>query len=303
MIAIDDGSTDSSATLLRASARNDERVRVVSGSGGGIVSALGIGLEYCAGALIARMDADDVMHPARLQCQFDAMVRWPQCAVVGSRVSLFPSSRITDGMREYIDWQNGCVAPDELRDNIYVEAPFTHPSVLMRRDALNAVGGYIEGPFPEDYELWLRLVHAGFELRKLRSVLTAWRLGATSLSRRDGRYSRDAFDKVRAQYLACDARLTNERAVVVWGAGRRTRLRFAHLRDLGCEIVAWVDIDPRKLGNRVWGAPVLPPVWLRYQQPKPFVLNYVASHGARVTVERYLDNVGYERGKDYLSVG
>ena len=97
-------------------------------------------------------------------------------------------------------------------------------------------------------------------------------------------------------------RITSEEAAY-WGAGRKTRQRCAHLLATGHDPVAWIDIDPRKIGNRLAGVPVVPPEWLDNQQPRPFVLVYVANHGAREDISDYLESIRYRVGTDYLCVG
>ena len=86
------------------------------------------------------------------------------------------------------------------------------------------------------------------------------------------------------------------------GAGRRTRRRADHLLDYGIQPSAWIDIDPRKIGNRIDGVPVVSPDAL-VQTPRPFVLVYVANHGARDLIRADLSSRGLRPGEDYLRVG
>jgi hypothetical protein len=190
-----------------------------------------------------------------------------------------------------------------MRDEVYVECPITHPSAMFRLAAVVAAGGYRDGDFPEDYELWLRLTARGCRLAKIDRCLLHWRQRDDSLSRCDPRYSRDAFDRLRARYLARDRRLGSDRPLVFWGAGRRTRRRARHFVALGFAPCAWVDVDPRKIGNRIQDVPVVAPEWLERRQPRPFVLTWVASHGARGRIGAALTAMGYGRGVDYLAVG
>ena len=135
-------------------------------------------------------------------------------------------------------------------------------------------------------------------------ALLRWRDHPQRLSRSDPRCDREAFDRLRADYLALDARLRSARdRLVIWGAGRRTRQRAAHLLRRGYRPQAWIDIDPRKLDNRIDGVPVVPPTWLRGRRPRPFVLCYVASHGARPRVEADLSRLDFRKAVDYLHVG
>ncbi len=303
LIAIDDGSTDRSLERLGRVGAGDDRIRVFSPGRLGLVAALNFGIARAEAPLIARMDADDIMHPARLERQRDFLARRRNVALVGCRVELFPSSGIRAGYREYVRWQNGCVSAEDIADNIYVESPFAHPSVMVRRSVFDKLGGYAEGEFPEDYDMWLRMHRAGYRMAKLEDVLLYWRDRPGRLSRVDRRYAREAFDRVRAEYLAEDRRLQGQRPVVVWGAGRRTRQRARLLIDRGVVPVAWIDIDPRKIGHTVWGHPVRSADWLAERRPRPFVLVYVTRHGARDEVSKYLESVGYRRGRDYLAVG
>lgn len=307
LLILDDGSTDDTGALLAARAREDPRLRVMGGPHRGLVACLNAGLRAARAPLVARMDGDDIMDPERLALQREYLDAHPRVDVVASRVEAFPAGEAGAGMNEYLRWQNGCRSEAALRDEIYVECPITHPSVTFRRDAVAAAGAYRDGDFPEDYELWLRLVERGSPMAKIDRCLLRWRQRDDSLSRVDPRYSRDAFDRLRARYLAGDRRLGGDRPLVFWGAGRRTRRRADHLTGLlassGVSPAAWIDVDPRKIGQRVGGTPVVAPEWLEGREPRPFVLSWVASHGARDRIGAALEAMGYGRGSDYLAVG
>ncbi len=303
-LCLDDGSDDDGAAIVTAQAQLDPRIRLLHAPQRGIVAALNFGLRQARAPLVARMDADDLMRPKRLALQHAALTAEPDLTVLGSRVRAFPEASLTDGFRAYIEWLNACITEPAIAADIYLEAPLAHPSVMLRRDRVMAAGGYRDGPLPEDYDLWLRLHRQGHRLAKLPQTLLDWRDHPTRLSRRDPRYARLAFDRLRADYLAADPRLLEAKGrLVLWGAGRRTRQRAAHLIGQGYRPQAWIDIDPRKLGNRIDGVPVVPPEWLRDQRPRPLVLCYVASHGARPCIDAEFARLGYRRGVDYLHIG
>lgn len=303
LLAVDDGSTDASAAIVEERARRDPRIRRIAPGRVGLVRALNLGIEHARSPLLARMDADDLMHPQRLQLQREYLDRHPDVALAATQVELFPPELVKEGYRQYVRWQNACIEPHEIVDNLYVESPLAHPSVMMRRDVLEAVGGYADGPFPEDYELWLRLHHAGYKMGKVPRPLLYWRERDDRTSRTDPRYDREAFDRLRAGYLAKDDRLSPHRDFVIWGAGRKTRQRARQLLDRGRTPAAWIDIDPHKIGNTVWGIPVLSSQWLADAHPRPFVLIYVTRHGAREEVVSCLEEWGYRPSDDYLAVG
>ncbi len=200
-------------------------------------------------------------------------------------------------------WQNSCITPQDIADNIYVESPLVHPSVMFRRDQIIQLGGYRDGLFPEDYDLWLRVHHAGLQMTKISMELLDWREYPERTSRIDKRCTREAFDILRASYLAIEPRLLKHKDnFVIWGAGRKTRKRCRHLLDHGLSPTAWIDIDPNKIGNKLNGVPVVEPGWLQTNQI-PFVLGYVVNHGARDIISGSLQNMGYHRGLNYLMVG
>lgn len=302
LIAVDDDSEDDSLNLLQETARSDSRIRVLSPGRIGLIAAINLGNESARADLIARMDADDLMLPERLQKQFDYLCEHLDVELVASRVHLFPEEQIQSGYREYIRWQNGCLTPKQIADHIYLESPLANPSVMFRKQLFERFGGYRDGPFPEDYEFYLRLHQSGVRMAKLPEILLHWRDSADRTTRTDPRYSRRAFDDIRAEYLARDPRLHTGRALVVWGAGRSTRQRTANLKSHRIEFAAYIDVDPNKIGQKSLDVPVHPPEWLD-RTDKPFVLNYVANHGAREQIEAMLHACGYEIGTDYLPVG
>lgn len=302
LLAIDDGSIDDSALIAQKYSDLDRRITLLQPGRIGLVAALNLGLSRASGALIARMDADDVMCPERLEAQSAYLADHPEIALVSCLVRVFPESTLRDGFREYEKWLNSCVTPREIADNLYVESPHAHPSVMFRRDVVVGLGGYRSGDFPEDYELWLRMAEAGYGMAKVPKVLLHWRDREERLSRNDARYSDEAFSRLRARYLARDPRLQPQRELVLWGAGRSTRKRAAHLLQRGMHHSAWIDIDLCKVGNTVGGRKVHLPQWLN-RKPRPFVLVYVNNHGARDEIAMYLESIGYLRGQDYLSVG
>jgi hypothetical protein len=303
LLCVDDGSQDAGPALLRQLAARDARIRLLRCCGQGLVAALNAALDAARAPLVARMDADDVAHPERLALQRHFLARHAEVSLVASRVVAFPRNEMGEGMRYYLQWQDGCLSPRRIAEQIYLESPLVHPTVMFRTDCVRRLGGYRDAREPEDYELWLRMSRHGLNMAKLPQRLLRWRQHAGSHSRVHPRYARDAFDALRARYLATDPRVREARELVIWGAGRRTRKRVAHLLAHGFSPAAWIDIDPRKIGSRLHGAPVHAPGWLASRPVRPVVLAYVANHGAQRAIRRSLTGMGYRTGRDYLPVG
>lgn len=302
LLMINDHSDDDSERLVAHYRQQDKRVRLLTSPRQGLVAALNFGLHRAKGKFIARMDADDRMRPHRLRQQLSTLQSQPQWSLVACQVHLFPEPDIQAGYREYIRWQNQCLTPTDIEADIYLESPFVHPSVTYRREHILTLGGYREGNFAEDYELWLRMHQAGLSMTKLPEIHLDWRESPRRLSRVDPRCSQQAFDQLRANYLAMDPRL-HSRPLVMWGAGRKTRQRCRLLLERGFTPVAWVDIDPRKIGQYIHKVPVVDPDWLLQWPSKPLVLVYVRNHGAREGIQSFLEEADYQRGRDFLFIG
>ena len=301
VIVVDDGSTDGTGELLTRMGAEDMRVKPVRQEHAGIVAALNRGLEHVRGTYVARMDADDLSRPDRLRRQAKFLDRNPEIGLVGCEVDYLGDADINRGLALFVEWTNSLLTSEDIDLYRFVESPFIHPSVMFRRELPEALGAYRDGDFPEDYELWLRWLEGGVRMAKIEGTLLGWRERAGRLTRTDQRYSVEAFYRAKAPYLCRWLQEHNEHhpEVVVWGAGRTSRLRQRHLTDLGVRVKAYVDIDPRKIGYRIDEAEVIPPEKL----PSPsecFVLPWVGSRGAREDIEYRLERRGFRRGLHYL---
>ena len=304
LIVVDDGSTDNTAHRLREWAEKDSRIRVLSLPHGGIIEALNSGLVACKSGLIARMDADDRAHPERLEKQAQFMSGHPDLAVLGSHVRAFPKGKVQEGFRQYVEWLNSLDTPERIARDIYIESPLAHPSTMIRGEWLHQVGGYQEHGWPEDYDLWLRMHVAGATMDKLPEVLLDWREHPERLTRTDSRYSVENFLRAKAHYL-CSGELAEREVVIVWGAGQMGRRLSKHLERGGAPLVAFVDIDPKKIGNVKRGLPIhsadeLPSLLKQYRDP--VVLAAVGSRGARGLIRDRLNELGLKETKDYWAV-
>lgn len=304
VIAVDDGSSDTTPAILQEWAALDPRFKVISTPHQGIISALNAGLEACQAPYLARMDADDRSHPERLACQLQFLEEQPQVGVLGCLVAGFPKDQVRQGFQIYIDWLNSLLADADIRREIFVESPLVHPSVMLRRALLLQVGGYQEHGWPEDYDLWMRLYLAGAVFAKVPSTLLEWREYPGRLTRQDSRYSLENFLRLKAHYLA-HGPLVDRDAILIWGAGMMGRRLSKHLLRLDLPLVAFFDIDPRKIGRTRRGLPVLSPDELPVkmsQYARPALLAAVGARGARALIRLRLAAIGLREGIDWWSV-
>ena len=299
VVAVDDGSDDRSLSMLRAFEAKDRRVRVIASGRTGLVGALNRGLAEASGRYVARMDADDVSHRSRLRLQAGFLDENPETALVGSLVRLFPRNGLKDGMLHYESWVNSLTTHDDIIRDIFVESPMPHPSVMFRRDAVAALGGYRDMGWPEDYDLWLRMAAAGHGLHKLPQVLLWWREGAGRLSRTHGMYSDEGFKRVKLHFLKT-WRLT-ARKLQLWGAGRDGKAWAKLLKADGFEVVQFIDIDKKKVGGRACGG--IPVVWPADIIKGLPILCAVGVKGARAQIRDYLIADGYKEPDEFFFLG
>jgi glycosyltransferase involved in cell wall biosynthesis len=163
LIAVDDGSTDRTPTLLAEAARRDDRVRVRSQRPGGLTAALNAGCALAQAPVIARMDSDDVALPDRLERQAAYLDSHADVALLGGGIVL-----VDENGRE-IDREPGRAELDFMALN-----ELTHASVAMRTDAFRRLGGYRLDQ-SEDYDLWLRFEER-HEVAALREPVIRYRL-------------------------------------------------------------------------------------------------------------------------------
>jgi glycosyltransferase involved in cell wall biosynthesis len=301
IVAVDDGSTDGTRDILHERAAREPRLRVLAFEHAGIIPALNAGLDACRGAYVARMDADDLCDPERLSKQANYLDANPEVGLVAAWVAGFPEDELRQGFRIYIDWLNSLVTDAEIKRELFVESPFAHPSVMYRKPLVGDLGGYQEHDWPEDYDLWLRMAAGGVTFAKIPELLVRWRDHPTRLTRSDSRYSVKNFLRAKAHYLARGP-LAGRDAVIVWGSGMMGRRLGKRLLDEAVPVVAFVDIDPRKIGRTRQGKPIISADdfmawWGRYQQPA--LLAAVGARGARELIRQQVNGFGLAEGQDW----
>jgi glycosyltransferase involved in cell wall biosynthesis len=178
LVVIDDASTDETQSALAAVA--DSRLRIVRNEQQlGLAASLNRGLDESGGRFVARLDADDVALPERLQRQLDAL-RASGAAVVGSAVRDLDE----DGRPGRLHRMP--VSPRAVRWHALFSSPFFHPTAFVEREALGELRydtSYLES---EDYDLWTRLLATGAEACNVEEALVLKRVHAGQASIRRG---------------------------------------------------------------------------------------------------------------------
>lgn len=174
LIIINDGSTDRSRELLSQIA--DNRVIIVDNETNlGLIDTLNKGINLSKGEYIARMDADDISTPERIEKQVQFMDSHPHHIMCGTNALVIDNSgKVIGKIRNLTDNQF-------LQINLLFSNPFIHPSMMIRSDILKNNSYDKQYKHIEDYELWCRIALLG-EVANLQDDLLLYRWHDSNIS-------------------------------------------------------------------------------------------------------------------------
>ncbi len=168
IIVVDDKSTDSTLEILKGYGEKIRTIPVEKQNGLGNV--INIGIRASKGRYIARMDADDIMYPDRIEKQVEYLESNPNCVAVGGQIDIIDADSNITGHREYA--QND----KDLKKNRFLFQPFAHPAVTLRKSTLEEIGLYPEDMWKvEDVKLFLILSTKG-EFANLPDTVLKYRM-------------------------------------------------------------------------------------------------------------------------------
>lgn len=181
LIIVNDGSTDGSGDIVCGFA--DGRIRLIDVAKCGLVKALNLGLSESRGRYFARMDADDIARPKRLARQAAHLDRHPDIGVLCTDIATIDAEGRQTGVQRQAN-----LTSDILREGLLYRQqikPVIHPTVMMRREVADALGGYRGFDSAEDHDLWLRAVDR-FGFARLDDILLDYRIHPGGVSRAKG---------------------------------------------------------------------------------------------------------------------
>jgi len=298
-LLIDNNSSDGSRDIAEKYLAADPRFRLLSESRQGVMFASNRGARESRGEYLARMDADDVALPERLRLQSEFLDENPAYGAVAGRVVHVGDPENTGGFRRFVEWSNSLCTYSEIYLRRFIEAPIVNPTAMWRRPVMEEHGMYLAGPFPEDYEMWLRWLHGGVRIAKLKEVVLEWHDSENRLTRTDPIYSDRSFYEIKSKYLALYLKEINPffPEVGIWGASRISRRRARMLEAYGIRIKLYIDTKKgRQIERDVIYYEDLPPAG------SMFVLTYIRQMDNREKIQAFLEERGYVEGKDYLLV-
>ena len=183
VVLLEDGPlTDALYEVVKSFSSRYPALKVVSfPENRGLGKTLNDGLEHCTYELIARMDADDICKPSRLEVEYHWMMAHPDYDLVGSWIDEFTENK--ENIRSVRKVPEHSVV---IRTYARHRCPVNHPTVMYRKSAVLAVGGYLTELFPEDYFLWIRMLMNGSKFYNIQESLLWFRYSEETVAKRGG---------------------------------------------------------------------------------------------------------------------
>ncbi|MEM0968535.1 MAG: glycosyltransferase [Verrucomicrobiota bacterium] len=312
LLLLANDTTPETREVMEGLRREDGRVRIVETlPGAGFVAALNGGWRTAKGTYLARMDADDWAYPDRLECQVDWLDGHPDAVGCGSWVQILRRDAEgilrppQQGYAAFERWLCSFHSPEELYRERFVDSPIVNPSMMVRADLFENVGGYRDEGWAEDYDFWLRVWEWGGPqcLGIIPEVMLDWIDSDTRLTRHHERYRMTSFLAAKVHFLA---RLPQVRShgVIVCGAGP-TGKRIAHgLRQQRVKVAAFLEVSERRIGQAIGGVPVHASAWIRDHWKGEVVLAAAGQPGRRQAIRELLEDLVPElvEGQTFLGL-
>ncbi|MFW5886496.1 MAG: glycosyltransferase family 2 protein [Bacteroidota bacterium] len=294
-ILVDNNSTDKSYTIASEWAKKDTRFVLVKEKKQGIVHACNTAISKAKGKYIARMDADDWSFPGRFMVQSKFLDQNNDYGAVSGLVK--HEGHQEGGFFRYVRLINEIQNYTSIFKRRFVESPLVHPSMMWKKELNSIYGNYLEGDFPEDYELWLRWLHEGVKIGKVPFYILKWFDSPGRLTRIDKRYNDTAFYKLKSYYLSKWLKNHNpfHPFVMVWGASRTSRQRAKLIEDQGLVITHYIDTrhDRQLEKNIIYYKDIPPP-------KETFILVYMKHIEVKSKIIQFLLEKDFVEGKNFL---
>ena len=183
LIVCDDQSTDESLSTLKTYALKDNRIKVITNSkNSGLAASLNHCLKYVSGTYIARMDADDLSVPERLEKQVEFLEKNPEINLVGTEMQEFSEKGYGDIVKN---------KKNPTKYDVPKGAPFCHATIMIRTQTMRNLGGYRISKHTmrtEDVDLWYRFFAGGYKGENIEEPLYLVRMDDAAYKRRKLKY-------------------------------------------------------------------------------------------------------------------
>jgi len=285
----------------------DSRIRQLQRPSPGIVAALNTGLDAARGGWIARMDADDLAHPTRIESQLSYLRENPQIDLCSCDVEIFSDDGpIQRGNLEYMNWLNGLTYAQEIATSLLIESPCPHPTWLMKQSLCQQLSGYRDSNWAEDYDFLLRAHMSGALMGKPRSTntpLLRWRDHDNRLTRQSERYSRSNFIAAKAWAMA-HTYLKERRSAVIIGTGRNAKIMYDALSKQGIKVDYFVDLHTHVKKRSLRHTEIIDYKSIaKRRHGDALLVSVVTRYGARTKLKHWFDENDFVEERDYVFAG
>jgi len=297
LIIIDDGSTDTSSSIVKSFALQDNRISLFKNYGNGIIDALKLAFKESSGMFITRMDSDDVMRKNKLEVLASSLITYGNGHVALGLVNYFSAEGIKDGYKKYESWLNSLTKKGTNFSEIYKECVIPSPCWMLHREDLIACNAFDSSRYPEDYDLAFRFYKQSFKCIPCNVVLHDWRDYSYRTSRTDKHYAENHFIPLKLDYFL-ELDYNTEKTLIVWGAGNKGKYIAKLLIEKNI-VFEWICDNPRKIGKDIYGKILRPFDDLKTLQNTQSIIS-VANKKEQLEIRDYLSKLQLKSLKDYV---
>ncbi len=298
LLAVDDFSEDDSLDILLRFAKTDRRITVLRNEHKGIAPALRLAFENSTGPFVTRMDADDMMLPAKLGRLAGLLeAKGPGYVATGGVRYFAEGKKLGAGYRHYANWLNGLAATGGHFREVYRECVIPSPCWMAQREDLNRIGAFQTDTYPEDYDLCFRMYHGGLQVVSTAEPLHQWRDHPRRTSRNSELYRDNRFLDLKMDwFLKTDYRPENQ--LVIWGAGKKGKEIARRLNAVNIPF-RWVCNTPTKWGHRMYGVTFEPTTAIG-ELARPRIIIAVAAPADQNSILSFLRQNGWQEGREFF---
>ncbi|MBU6325151.1 MAG: glycosyltransferase, partial [Bacteroidetes bacterium] len=250
VLMVNDGSSDHSVLIALEFAAADPRFVPLENPGRGLVPANRFGLSRARGALVTRMDADDLMPPRKLEMLSSPLLEAGKGHVSTGHVRYFPREDLGMGTLHYEQWLNERCLHNDHWNWIWRECVIPSPCWMAFREDLLDLNAFEHDIYPDDYELMFRFFRAGFRVIPVNELCHLWRQHKQRMSRKHEGFKTEAFFQLKINLLHQRFDLPSKRLVLL-GHGRKGKLLADMLPET--QEFTWFSEREKAAGNLIKG--------------------------------------------------
>lgn len=255
LLIVDDFSTDSTWSIMKAYQKKDVRIKIFKAQKPGIISALQLAYTHSTGHFITRMDADDIMHKEKLSSLMQIVKEAKTPTLATGLVKYFSEEGVKDGYLQYEKWLNTLCQKNSHYKEVYKECVIPSPCWMTDRATFDRCGAFNSTQYPEDYDLAFRFYQQNIKVKGISKILHSWRDYPSRTSRTDSNYSDNRFLNLKIHYfLKIDYR--QEKPLYLWGAGKKGKQLATLLKDNQIPF-HWISNNPKKIGKDIYNQIIL----------------------------------------------